>query len=390
MHRKLRGDVIGDLSFIMKLLVDAHCFDLQTTEGVNTYIKGLYGELIKEAGDIDFYFAAQNTDKLKQLFGERRNVHYIALASKNKVYRLLFEFPAIVKANRIDAVHYQYTSSPIKNCKNIITLHDILFKDYPKMFPLSYRIVKGFLFRISAMRADLLLTVSDYSRRQIAQHYHIPIDDIFVTPNAVSDDFANIDKAEAISFVKTRGIEKYLLYVSRIEPRKNHIALLRAYNELALWEKGYHLVIIGRRTLATPNFDAYYEHMDTNAKQYVHVMNQVSYSELKYWYKAASLFVYPALAEGFGIPPIEAAAAGIPCVCSNRTAMSDFTFLGNHLIDPQDDKLLKGEILQCLSQIDNSEIKSIQHQIYHRYNWNVIAKALYQELKCRFKDCGCW
>ena len=119
-------------------------------------------------------------------------------------------------------------------------------------------------------------------------------------------------------------------------------------------------------------------------------MNQVSYSELKYWYKAASLFVYPALAEGFGIPPIEAAAAGIPCVCSNRTAMSDFTFFGNHLIDPQDDKLLKGEILQCLSQIDNSEIKSIQHQIYHRYNWNVIAKALYQELKCRFKDCGCW
>ena len=151
----------------MKLLVDAHCFDSRTTEGINTYIKGLYSELIKIAVDIDFYFAAQNIDKLKQLFGERRNVHYIALSSKNKVYRLLFEFPIIIKKNNIDVSHYQYTSPLIKNCKNIITLHDILFMDYPRLFPLSYRLVKGFLFKISAKRTDLLLTVSDYSRRQI-------------------------------------------------------------------------------------------------------------------------------------------------------------------------------------------------------------------------------
>lgn len=191
----------------MKLLVDAHCFDSRTTEGINTYIKGLYSELIKIAVDIDFYFAAQNIDKLKQLFGERRNVHYIALSSKNKVYRLLFEFPIIIKKNNIDVSHYQYTSPLIKNCKNIITLHDILFMDYPRLFPLSYRLVKGFLFKISAKRTDLLLTVSDYSRRQIAQHYHIPIEDILVTPNAVSNDFAHIDKAEAMAFVKQRVLK---------------------------------------------------------------------------------------------------------------------------------------------------------------------------------------
>lgn len=371
----------------MKLLVDAHCFDSRTTEGINTYIKGLYSELIKIAVDIDFYFAAQNIDKLKQLFGERRNVHYIALSSKNKVYRLLFEFPIIIKKNNIDISHYQYTSPLIKNCKNIITLHDILFMDYPRLFPLSYRLVKGVLFKISAKRTDLLLTVSDYSRRQIAQHYHIPIEDILVTPNAVSNDFAHIDKAEAMAFVKQRGIEKYLLYVSRIEPRKNHIALLKAYSELALWEKEYHLVIIGRRTLATPDFDTYYEHMDTKAKQYVHIINQVSYSELKYWYKGAVLFVYPALAEGFGIPPIEAAAAGIPCVCSNRTAMGDFTFFDKNLVDPCDDMLLKDRILQSLNLVGNSNVVAIQHQIYQRYNWESIAKKLYQELKNRFNDC---
>ena len=108
---------------------------------------------------------------------------------------------------------------------------------------------------------------------------------------------------------------------------------------------------------------------------------------MKYWYKGAVLFVYPALAEGFGIPPIEAAAAGIPCVCSNRTAMGDFTFFDKNLVDPCDDMLLKDRILQSLNLVGNSNVVAIQHQIYQRYNWESIAKKLYQELKNRFNDC---
>ena len=366
----------------MRLLVDAHCFDRKTTEGINTYLKGLYGELVKIATDIDFYFVARDIESLKSFFGEGKNIHYVALTSTNKFYRLLFEFPAIIRKFKIDAAHYQYTSPLIKNCRNIVTLHDILFKDYPQYFPKSYRWTKSLLFRISAIRADMLLTVSEYSKQRISYHYHIPLSRISVTPNAVSEDFTHISAEEAKNFVTQKGVEKYILYVSRLEPRKNQIVLLRAFVELRLWEQGYDLVFIGRHTLPVPDFFAYYEKLPDMIRSKIHILKQVSYADLKYWYKAASLFVYPALAEGFGIPPIEAGVAGIPCVCSNKTAMGDFSFFGNNLIDTSDSDLLNETIISNLQ--NSTDTGLVSNYIRDKYNWKKIAEKFYFRLKESF------
>lgn len=364
----------------MKLLVDAHCFDYATSEGINTYIKGLYGALTRIASDIDFYFAAQKIDKVEQLFGHVANVHYIQLTATNKIKRLLTEFPSIIQRYGIDYAHFQYTSPLIKNCKTIITLHDILFKDYPQMFPLGYRLTKGILFELSARRADLLFTVSDYSRSRIALHYGIDKNKIYVTPNAVSEDFFHIDANQAHAFVKRKSVREYILYVSRIEPRKNQIALLRAFHDLRLVEKGYDLVFIGRKTLPVPDFDELLASLPEEEKEHIHIYNQVSYEELKLWYKAAALFVYPALAEGFGIPPIEAGAAGVPCVCSNLTAMGDFTFFENNLVDVTNSEVLKSAIVANLSSssIDTNKICSAIHS---KYNWKSIAENFYMQLR---------
>lgn len=364
----------------MKFLVDAHCFDYSTSEGINTYIKGLYGELIQIASNIDFYFAGKDIDKLESLFERSANVHYIQLTAKSKAQRLLTEMPSIIHRYNIDYAHYQYTTPLIKNCRTIVTLHDILFKDYPRMFPLGYRLSKNFLFELSAKRADLLLTVSNYSRNRIASHYGVNRNKIHVTPNAVSEDFFHIDERQARAFIQGRGLDKYILYVSRIEPRKNQMALLRAYHELGLAMKGYDLVFIGRKTLHVPDFDEMLASLPNMEKQHIHIYNQVPYEELKLWYKATSLFVYPALAEGFGIPPIEAGAAGVPCICSNLTAMGDFTFFGDNLIDVTNIETLKSAIINNLSSpaIDTNKVCSA---IKAKYNWKSIAENFYNLLK---------
>lgn len=364
----------------MNFLVDTHCFDYATSEGINTYLKGLYTALIPIAQNVDFYFASHNLNKLKIIFGSAPNVHYIQLTATNKIRRLLTEMPSIIHRHGIDYAHFQYTAPLIKNCKTIVTLHDILFKDYPQLFPLGYRLTKGILFELSARRADLLLTVSDYSRNRIALHYGIDKNRIYVTPNAVSEDFFHIDADLAHDFVKGKGIEKYILYVSRIEPRKNQIALLQAYHDLRLAEKGYDLVFIGRKTLPVPDFEKLLASLPNKEKQHIHIYNQVPYEELKLWYKATSLFVYPALAEGFGIPPIEAGAAGVPCVCSNQTAMGDFTFFGDNLIDVTNVETLKSAIINNLSSpaIDTNMVCSA---IKAKYNWKSIAENFYNLLK---------
>ena len=154
----------------MNILVDAHIFD-DKHQGTRTYLKGLYSELIVIAENWHFFLVAQDIENLKKEFGVHKNVTYLPLKSQNKFYRLLIELPLIIKRNRIDYAHYQYISPPIKNCKQIVTIHDILFeqKEFKSFFPLKYRIINSTLFKTSARRADILLTVSEYSKRKISE-----------------------------------------------------------------------------------------------------------------------------------------------------------------------------------------------------------------------------
>lgn len=359
----------------MNLLVDCHCFDFGISQGITTYIQGLYQILPSLAIDIDFYFVAADVEKLRSIFGEGNNIHYVSLTSKNRIHRLIFEIPNIVKKYNIDVAHFQYISPIIKNCKTIVTLHDILFVDFPKYFPFNYRISKAFLFKLSAKRADLLCTVSNYSRKRISFHYGIEENKIIITPNAISHDFISIQGNKPHYFP-----DKYLLYVSRIEPRKNHIALVKAFERLNLAEKGYSLIFVGKETVETPELHKYIDNLNEKDKAAVRVISQVSFSELKLWYKYASLFIYSTLAEGFGIPPLEAGATGIPVICNNSTAMADFSFFGDNLIDISDDKILDNRIIEILFNDCKMNLREISNEIYNRYSWNTITNEFNMQL----------
>lgn len=98
----------------------------------------------------------------------------------------------------------------------------------------------------SAKRADLLLTVSEYSRKEIKRHFKITEDRIYVTSNCVSI----VNDKVGLTDVKAKyGLDRYILTVSRIEPRKNHQMLLKAFLELQLYKLGYKLVIVGAMDL---------------------------------------------------------------------------------------------------------------------------------------------
>lgn len=351
----------------MNFLVDCHSFDSKISQGITTYISGIYRYLPNFAPDINFYFAASNIDAIKKIFGEGDNIKYIKLSSKQKWKRLLFEFPLLIKKHHIDVAHFQYISPLLKNCKTIVTLHDILFIDYPQYFPYTYRLSKGVLFRLSAMKSDLLCTVSGYSKDQIVHHYKIDSNRILITPNAVLPDFKKIEGERPRNFPL-----KYILYVSRIEPRKNHIAIIKAFTRLNLAQKGYTLVLIGKETVTTPEF----HEIITNEKfnKNIRLIPQVDCDTLKLWYKHASLFIYPSIAEGFGIPPLEAAMAGTKVISNNSTAMADFTFFGDNLIDISDSKLLDNRIMEALNAPSNMRmIAETKKIIASKYNWETIA-----------------
>ncbi len=350
----------------LKLLVDMHAFDFDMSQGITTYLTGLYSYLPDFCPEIQFYFAARNLDKIKKIFGEKPNVEYVRLTAKGRLKRLFFEMSSVIRRLGIDYAHFQYVSPLVKNCKTIVTLHDILFLDHPQYFPASYRFSKMPTFRFSAKRADILCTVSEYSRNRISEHYGIPADKIYITPNAVSEDFFRLADSPRDSS------KKYILYVSRIEPRKNHIALVRAFNRLKLAEKGYDLIMVGRETDATPKLHNELDSLDEFTRSHIRQIPQAYLPELLTLYKNASLFVYPTYAEGFGIPPLEAAASGVPVICNRATAMKEFDFFGENHIDIDDEALLDSRILDILET--KPDTSAVREAIRKKYNWQSIAK----------------
>ena len=366
----------------MKLLVDCHCFDYPTPQGINTYIKGLYTSLVPIAKDVDFYFAANDTNNLKLIFGEYRNVFYIKIPHCGSLSRLLGIFPTLIREYSIDWAHFQYVGPLFKACKTIVTLHDILFLDFPKYFPLSYRISKGLMFRYAAKRADLLLTVSSYSKRQITQHYNIKAENIFVTPNAITDRFSLIKKEDANEFVRQKyGLEKYVLYVSRLEPRKDQFGLIKAFIESGVYKHGVSLVIVGEETIHDNRIDEYLARLDETAKGRIIFLKGILDYELANLYRGAALFVYPSKAEGFGIPPLESAVSEITTICNNQTAMKDFDFFGERLIDTSDTSKLADMIRESLQKpLCCNELSLLKKQVLEKYNWNNIAQEFYKIL----------
>lgn len=355
--------------------MDCHVFDGKP-QGTTTYLKGIYSELIKEK-TIDFYFVASDIENLKKVFGTQKNIHFISLNFNNKFIRLLIEYPYIIKKNRIDFAHFQYIVPPLKLCKYLITIHDVLFIDYPKYFPLWYRIKNRILFQLSSYLSDINLTVSKYSKAQIQKHFKIK--KVYITPNAVEDKYFESYNTEYLQdqVFKKHNLKDYFLFVSRREPRKNHLNLLKSFVQFNYF-KEYQLVFVGNNDIIDDEYENFYSNLDLKVKERIFYFDKLNENDLLMIIRAAKVSIYPSFAEGFGIPPLESIACGVPTICSNTTAMKDFDFIVDYLFDPNslddlNDKLLKS--------IHNGISIEIANKMKLKYSWNESARILYNLIK---------
>jgi glycosyltransferase involved in cell wall biosynthesis len=358
----------------IRIFIDCHVFE-GSFQGTTTYLKGIYLEMIKDR-NYEFFFAANDVNCIKPIFGEQENIHYLTYSSKNKFYRLLIDIPRLIKQNKIDYAHFQYIVPPIKHCKYITTVHDVLFLDFPNYFPLAYRIKNKFLFKWSAKHSEIVLTVSEFSKKQIQKHFGIK--EIAITPNAVDPVyFEEYNKTEIKKQVsETYNLNNYWLYISRWEPRKNHLKLLEVFVESKFYND-FTLVFIGDKAITDKAYDLYYERLSDEVKSKVITFNKINFEELLLLLRGADLSVYPSFAEGFGIPPLEALAAKIPSICSNTTAMADFEFMKEDTFNPYDKHDMGKAIHKALSgKTDTSKIEVLKR----KYNWGLSASIIKDQI----------
>jgi glycosyltransferase involved in cell wall biosynthesis len=369
----------------IKVFVDAHAFDKEF-QGTQTFIRGLYTALLENhSRDLDIYFGVHNLSKFSMAFP---GVPFSQILQYKKYrsgpFRLLTDIPSYLKKYQFDFAHFQNIFLQKNNyCKIIITLHDIIYNDFPGEFPFIYRNMRNLLFRKSIQRATIKTSVSSYSRDRISHRYKIAPEQIHIIPNGANDiRNGSLTKREASLFIKEKfGVEDFILYVSRVEPRKNHLLLLEKYLHLQLYKQNIPLIFIGKSSIRVPALEKRVSGLTGEQRNMFHRYEQVSQDDLIKLYKSCRLFVYPSKGEGFGIPPLEAAVCGAPVLCSNVSAMKEYHFFEPFTFNPDNEMEFERKLTNMINcPPHESFMRKVASKISDCYSWQQSAETFYNLL----------
>lgn len=289
------------------------CIDIQSIitspSGVGRYTK----ELVKALSELQvkeditlFYFNFLGRYKGLPVF-PNKTIRCIPGRVYNKLWKW-FHFPPLNWfIGKFDIYHFpNFNLPPMNHGKFIITVHDLAFMRYPEYIePKNLKFLEAHL-PPSLQKAHRIITVSQFCKQELINIFNLPPEKISVVYEGVSDNF----KKAVIPSLELPS--KYILCVSTLEPRKNIEGLIRAFHISEL--KDYKLVIAGGKGWL-------YEGIFKSVKELglekdVIFLGYIPEEDLPGIYSMAKLFVFPSFYEGFGFPPLEAMACGVPVVSS--------------------------------------------------------------------------
>lgn len=317
----------------MKVAIDArkiHDF------GIGTYTRNLIRHLARIDRDNEYILLCQAADlDIAAELGP--NFRTVLEPSPNYSLREQFHVPWILRREQPDIFHApHYVLPPAVGCRSIVTIHDCIHLMFPQYLPhrAAYVYAKASMWA-AARRSSRILTVSEASKRDIVRFFNVPPEKIVVVHNAIDERFRLPPSEEAIARVRERYQlnRRFVLYAGNIKPHKNLVRLIEAF--AALRARGFDdltLLIIGDEISKLPALrHAVHRH---KLHKHVRFLGYLSDDMLAILYRLATVFVFPSLYEGFGLPPLEAMASGTPVVTSNVSSLPEVTGGAAVLVDP--------------------------------------------------------
>jgi glycosyltransferase involved in cell wall biosynthesis len=344
--------------------------------GVGTYVLGLVDRLPALAPDDAFYLFSASLKERYPVRSWPANVHLVGrrlpVGGLNLAWNRLGWPPLdrLVGAP-LDLVHSPHPLLiPARRARHIVTIHDLFFLKHPEMTGAEIRRDYGDLVREHARVADGVLCVSEYTAREAHTLLGIPPEKVGVTPLGVDPLFREVPPAAQVAATlnRLRLPRGAILYVGSDEKRKNLVSLVMAYLNLA-----------GRRrevpplVLAGPG-SSWAQGGDRVGPQ-IRATGYLPRDDIRALMAASSLLVLPSLEEGFGLPVVEAMAAGLPVVCSRGSALEEVAGGAATLVDPGDAGALTQAIERLLddpAQAAASRRRGLERS--QRFDWQDTAR----------------
>lgn len=311
--------------------------------GTETYASGLLHGLAA-MDDRHDYLVFVNAESAFWPLPKASNIHRIVcpIRATNRLQRLAYEqlaLPGLADGHRLDLLHSLGYIAPFKPpCPGVVTIHDMNTKGHGKSMSPAKRLLLSLLVRLSARRSRHVITVSDFSKREILAHLGLSPEKISVTHEAPLFEDTTPSPAPP-------SAGPSILAFASLSPHKNIPRLIDAFALLAPILP--HRLILAGHIPTDGRIDrAIAQHSLTNR---VTLAGYLSRAEVRSLLAAAEVFAFPSLYEGFGLPVLEAQAQGTVVACSNRGALPEVAGDGAAFFNPESTREMADVIFRCLT-----------------------------------------
>jgi glycosyltransferase involved in cell wall biosynthesis len=371
------------------------CLDVSPTAQKHAGLGRYAGEIARALAQYKSQLALSlfyNREGEAELPDYLRHVPYRTVKMGNKPWRMrlllsqMIHWPMDKVFGAVDIFHAtNHLLAHFGRARTVYTLHDLIFLRYPEYHLPYNRWYLTFSMPRYLRAADVVVTPSEWTKRDAIHYYGLPESKIKVIYEAPAPTFQPVTDVASLNYIRQKYHlpENFILHVGTIEPRKNLIRLLEAFQlVLADWPN-LKLVLIGKKGWL---YESFFQRLQTlGLQECVIFPGFVDEADLPAFYQLAEIFVFPSLYEGFGLPPLEAMACGAPVISSNSSSLPEVVGNAGLLIDPTDTTALSQALNRVLTdselRVDLGRRGLVQAQ---KFSWQKAVDELeevYQSLR---------
>jgi glycosyltransferase involved in cell wall biosynthesis len=365
----------------MRIGIDAHIIGKQKG-GVETFVENAIHTLARMDRSNDYFIYLTQRCRWQQTEWPE-NFHLRRLPTENPWLERLLVLPNLYRSDRLDVIYVQ-RALPLWGCsRSVVHIFDALYVTHAKFFSPLRRAILNPIFRRSGRRATRIVTSSSASRDDIVHGYGVKPEKIVIVPAGVDMNFFHAVQDEELRASTSRRFQitsPYVIFLGALERTKNVHGLLEAYAKFRVRHPEFQLIVAGSwRAETAKGYKAEIENQvrRLSLEPCVRFTGYLSREDYRVILSGARMLVFPSFGEGFGLPPLEAMACGVPVITSNLPVLRELYKDCALMADPFDTQQLADAMIRLANEEDLAhEMIKKGRATAMRFSWEAACSRL--------------